>query len=302
MFGYIRPHTPELKVRENELYRAVYCGLCREMGKVTGQASRLTLSFDFVFLCLIRAMATGESFTSSTGTCIAHPFKKRQFIEGCESLRYCAAAGAYLAEGKLCDDITDEKGLKRTAAVCLAPAASRMTRLADKNTDASPLRAVIRNRLASLSALENEGCTSIDRCAEAFGELTADVFSFGLGEREARICAEIGRGIGRFIYVCDAVDDVIDDFRKGRFNPILAHGGDGILKEDNGSLTLSADFAEGILTAANLDLGRCAAAAELLCDESPSDAAAIIRNIIYLGMPGMLKKVTSRVSASNTDK
>ena len=302
MFGYIRPHTPDLRVRENELYRAVYCGLCREMGKVTGQASRLTLSFDFVFLCLVRAMATGESFTSSTGTCIAHPFKKRQYIESCNALRYCAAAAAYLTEGKLRDDAADEKGFKRTAAVCLTPAASRMTRLADKNADAAGLRENIREKLAKLSALEKEECPSIDKCAEIFGELTADVFSCGLPEREARICAEIGRGVGKFIYVCDACDDVCDDSKKKRFNPIISLGGDGVLEEKDGKLYLNKGFASAMLTATNLSLQGCAAAAELLCDDSPSDAAAIIRNIIYLGMPGMMKKIISRVSGKDSDE
>ncbi len=303
MFGYIRPHTPDLKVRENELYRAVYCGLCREMGRVTGQASRLTLSFDFVFLCLIRAMATGESFTSSTGRCIAHPLKKRQYVESCESLRYCAAAAAYLTEGKLRDDVADEKGLKRAAAVCLTPAASGMTRLADKRaSDTSPLKEIIAEKLTRLSELEAEGCESIDHCAEVFGELTAEVFSFGLPCREARICSEIGRGVGRFIYVCDAVDDVPDDYKKKRFNPILALGGNDALTDRDGKVMLSENFADAMMTAANLDLGRCAAAAELLCDDSPSDAAAIIRNILYLGMPGMLKKVTSRACGKSTDK
>ena len=302
MFGYIRPHTPDLKERENELYRAVYCGLCREMGRVTGQASRLTLSFDFVFLCLVRAMATGESFTSSTGTCIAHPLKKRQYIESCSALRYCAAAAAYLTEGKLIDDAADEKGFRRTAAVCLAPAAARMTRLADKNADAVPLKKKIEEKLAELSALEKEGCGSIDRPAEIFGELTADVFSFGLPEREGRICAEIGRGAGRFIYVADACDDLCDDSKKKRFNPIISLGGDGVLEEKDGRHFLSEGFADAMLTAANLSLQRCAAAAELLCDDSPSDAAAIIRNIIYLGMPGMMKKALSRACGKDPEK
>ena len=35
MYGYVRTHAPELKVREQEYYRAVYCGLCRTMGKCT---------------------------------------------------------------------------------------------------------------------------------------------------------------------------------------------------------------------------------------------------------------------------
>ena len=302
MFGYIRPHTPDLKVRENELYRAVYCGLCREMGKVTGQISRLTLSFDFVFLCLVRAMATGESFTSSTGTCIAHPLKKRQYIESCNALRYCAAAAAYLTEGKVLDDIADEKGFKHTAAVCLAPVASRMAHLADKNTDIFHLREKIEEKLSILSALEKEGCKSIDRPAEVFGELTADVFSYGLPEREARICAEIGRGMGRFIYICDACDDLCDDHKKKRFNPIIALGKDEVLYECDGELHLTENFAEAMLTATNLSLHRCAAAAELLCDDSPSDAAEIIRNIIYLGMPGMMKKVISRIRKKDADK
>ena len=301
MFGYIRPHTPDLKVRENELYRAVYCGLCREMGRVTGQVSRLTLSFDFVFLCLVRAMATGEVFTSSTGTCIAHPIKKHQYIESCAPLSYCAAAAAYLTEGKIRDDISDEGGFKRMAAVCLSPAAVRMTRLADKNTDASPLKNKIDEKLMELSALEKEGCTSIDRPAEVFGELTAELFSYGLPEREARICAEIGRGVGRFIYVCDACDDLCEDSKKHRFNPIMTLGGDGVFEEKDGKLFLTKDFADAMLTATNLSLHRCAAAAELLCDESPSDAAAIIRNIIYLGMPEMMKKIISRVSEKGTD-
>ena len=47
MFGYVMPYVPTLQVQEYELYRAVYCGLCREMGRITGQASRLTLSYDF---------------------------------------------------------------------------------------------------------------------------------------------------------------------------------------------------------------------------------------------------------------
>ena len=29
MFGYVKAEIPELKVREKEYYRAIYCGLCR---------------------------------------------------------------------------------------------------------------------------------------------------------------------------------------------------------------------------------------------------------------------------------
>ena len=63
MFGYIRTDTPELRVRENEYYKAVYCGMCRAQGKCTGQCSRLTLSYDMVFLALLRLAVSGENPT-----------------------------------------------------------------------------------------------------------------------------------------------------------------------------------------------------------------------------------------------
>ena len=33
MFGYVKPYIPELKVKEYEFYRSVYCGLCRSLGE-----------------------------------------------------------------------------------------------------------------------------------------------------------------------------------------------------------------------------------------------------------------------------
>ena len=73
MFGYVRPYVPELKVKENELYNAVYCGLCRSMGKTTGTASRLSLSYDMVFLALVRSAYCGESFEIEQKRCFVHP-------------------------------------------------------------------------------------------------------------------------------------------------------------------------------------------------------------------------------------
>ena len=33
MFGYVRPYKPELLVKEYGQYKAVYCELCRVLGK-----------------------------------------------------------------------------------------------------------------------------------------------------------------------------------------------------------------------------------------------------------------------------
>ena len=44
MFGYIRPLECELKVRDQALYRAYYCGLCKTIGRRYGQVARVALN------------------------------------------------------------------------------------------------------------------------------------------------------------------------------------------------------------------------------------------------------------------
>ncbi|MFR4142908.1 MAG: DUF5685 family protein [[Clostridium] leptum] len=58
MFGYIRPNKPELLVKEYDLYKSAYCGLCKRMGKDYGRLSRLALSYDGTFLAML-SMALG---------------------------------------------------------------------------------------------------------------------------------------------------------------------------------------------------------------------------------------------------
>ena len=104
MFGYIRPLVGEMKVRENEMFRAVYCGLCRSMGKHTGCASRMTLSYDFVFLAIFRAALTDTAFIPEAHRCAVHPLKKRAMAADSETgrgraMRY--ADTAVQAQGRI---------------------------------------------------------------------------------------------------------------------------------------------------------------------------------------------------------
>ena len=296
MFGYVKPFIPELKVKEHETYKAIYCGLCRTMGSETGQLSRLTLSYDFAFLTIIRLLASGSTVAFSKGRCIPHPVKKRLYAEDCEELRYCARVSAILMGGKLKDNIEDEKLIKRLASRLANPAVSAMIKRALKKNGIGVAEAdsAVNDGLSALSLLEKAGCTSIDSCAEAFGGLTGDLFSAGLEGPMQRITKEIGRGVGRFIYVCDACDDVIEDFTEGRFNPILTLYGSSAVEKRDGKLYLKSDIADGILTATLLDLERCAAAAELLADGGDKGLSDILRNVIYLGMPETLKSILKR--------
>ena len=52
MFGYVKPRACELLVKEYELYKSAYCGLCIEGGREVSRLTRFLLNDDFVFLCL----------------------------------------------------------------------------------------------------------------------------------------------------------------------------------------------------------------------------------------------------------
>ena len=298
MFGYIRPLVDDMKVRENEMYRAIYCGLCRAMGHHTGCASRMTLSYDFVFLSAFRAAITGVRFDPQPHRCIMHPVKRRMMAEDNEIFAYCARAAAYLTYAKLEDDLADESGARRLAAKSLRPAAADMR----KKAGALPeLEASIASSLEALRKLEAAESDSIDETAECFGQLLSDIFAHGLTGTDARIAREVGRAVGRFIYVIDAADDAPEDGKKNRYNPILRRYGQDILVEreytDRAGNTKTAvrideNTAQDLYIAALNDLSRLSAAIELMdFTRAGCEVEGIVKNTVYLGMPAELRRV-----------
>lgn len=292
MFGYIKPMIPELRVKEYELYRAAYCGLCEALGRSVTCSSRLSLSYDFVFLALVRMALLGESGKIERHRCLAHPTKKRAVIVESSELNYTARLSAVLTYHKLRDDIADNKGFKRLGVGLLMPAARRMRKRARLDRAAEDF---IAERLAELSRLEREGCASFDRAAEPFGELMAYASAFGFEENSAsaRIAAEIGRHIGRYIYVIDAIDDLTDDIRSGAYNPFRA------MYENPVKELVSNE--ENIRTALTMELVGASAAVELIDFSKTPEYGEIIKNIIYLGLPACTDKVLSKYKAANEE-
>lgn len=298
MFGYIRPLVDEMKVRENEMFRAVYCGLCRAMGRHTGCASCMTLSYDFVFLAAFRAAIAGEKFDPQPRRCMMHPIKRRKMAEDNDTFAYCARAAAYLTYAKLEDDLADESGARRLAAQSLKPAAAGMRKKAGNLPE---LEKAIVAALSDLRKLEKAESNSIDETAECFGQLLAHIFAYGLTDTDARIAREVGRAVGRFIYVTDAADDAPEDGEKNRYNPILRRYGKEILVKreftDRAGNTKTAvrideKTAQDLYIAALNDLGRLSAAIELMdFTRTGSEVEGIVKNTVYLGMPAELRRV-----------
>ena len=274
MFGYVRAQIPELRVREHECYRAVYCGLCREMGRCSGCASRLTLSYDFVFLTLLRLCVTGERPSFTGRRCAVHPLQKRPFMDSCEALSHSAGCAALLNYWKVRDDRADERGMRRLRAILLQPMMAGGRRRAKRGL--TELDGRIAAHLEELSALERAGTDSVDLPAAVFGDLLRDICAHGLTGTQARIAAELGYRTGRWIYLVDALDDREADARRGAYNPFVLRYGAGPLTREQKE-TLRAHLTEELMGIER--------ALDLLDGQAFPEGSAILRNILYLGMP-----------------
>lgn len=228
MFGYIRPYAPELKVREYQYYRGVYCGLCRAMGRCTGQCSRMTLSYDLVFLALARlALAGGNPQGEQTERpvrferrrCLPHPFRRRLSLEAGDVADYVACVSAVLGYHKTVDDRTDERSFKRARAVLTLPSFRCFYRRAERKYHGAG--DAILPHLKRLADVEKDGTPSADEPADAFGEVLGTLFAYDLPADRARIAHHIGFHIGRWLYLVDAIDDFAEDLRRGRPNPLI---------------------------------------------------------------------------------
>ena len=95
MFGYIRISKPEMRIKEYEMYKAIYCSLCKELGRSYGIFARLTLSYDFTFLALLN-MALKDNFCGTNRKkCTCNPFKKCTYLCDNEDLKLPSAAAAW---------------------------------------------------------------------------------------------------------------------------------------------------------------------------------------------------------------
>ena len=284
MYGYLRIHVPELKVREQEYYRAVYCGLCRTMGKCTGQCSRMTLSYDFTLFALARMVLTGETVTFKHRRCIAHPLRKRPMAEPPSALRLCACASAILAHHKVKDDLRDERGLKRTAATAVSPFTSSMRRRAVKQGYGDMDRGVCL-AMQELGELEIARLPSVDGPASLFGELMGKTLAYGLEGNTAKLAHAMGLHLGRFVYILDAADDYAEDMEKGRYNPLACLYGDPAMTQ------LSDRKKQELKIALLNELTELERAFDLLDTTDHPDLGGVLSNILYEGLPRQVERV-----------
>lgn len=246
MFGYVKPYNPELRVRELEEYKAVYCGLCKQLGRSFGVFARFTLSYDFAFLAMLKTALDREICPETERcACIAHPFCKRIRVRENAAMQMAARAAMISVYYKLLDDREDEGFFRRIGAVLLLPFAKRARRKAIAFADGAAADEAAAKMSAAQAQLEAEKCQIPDAAAEPTANFLAAVLkNCAATAEQAAVLERFGYLLGRYVYLCDALDDLEDDRRRGRYNPFLYAGGEAAIAAKNALFLTTAELSD----------------------------------------------------------
>lgn len=246
MFGYVKPYNPELRVRELEEYKAVYCGLCKQLGRSFGVFARFTLSYDFAFLAMLKTALDSEICPETERcACIAHPFCKRIRVRENAAMQMAARTAMISVYYKLLDDRKDEGFFRRIGAALLLPFAKRARRKALAFADGAAADEAAAKMSAAQAQLEAEKCQIPDAAAEPTANFLAAVLkNCAATAEQAAVLERFGYLLGRYVYLCDALDDLEDDRRRGRYNPFLYAGGEAAIAAKNALFLTTAELSD----------------------------------------------------------
>lgn len=215
VFGFVTASFRELSKEDRRRYSAVYCGICRCIGRTGGQIARLGLRYDMAFLALLLMSLYEPEEALHKGRCALHPLRQRPWTEN-PYIQYAADMNIALAYYQCMDDWQDDGShMKKWLAHQLHPYLPQIE--ARYPRQCSAIAACIQ----TLSALEQENCPDPDRCANCFGSLMAELLVHA-EDRWAPDLREMGHALGRFIYLADAAVDYKRDARRQRYNPFIA--------------------------------------------------------------------------------
>ena len=270
MFGYVGVYPKDLSPAARDCYQSYYCGLCRTLRARYGLTGQFSLSFDMTFAAVLLSALYEPRTAHSRGRCAAHLLRARPRAVN-EFVEYAADMTAVLAYYNLQDNWQDEQN---RASRLLA---GRLERFLPEVRQRWPAPcAAIEKELAALNALEAAGSTDLDGLCGCFGRLLGAVFCPKGDDMWAPVLARLGRGLGGFIYLMDAYDDLAKDRRHGSFNALAPLA----------AALSPADFEQRCHALLTEEMALCAEAFGLLPIVKDTPEGELLYNVLYAGVWG----------------
>lgn len=290
MLGYIRPWTDELLMKDYKRYRAVYCGVCKRLGALHGQFSRLALSYDACFLALFFLAFVEDEPPMQEEACLSHPLTRHLTAQTHPLLVFAAGLTCYLGLAKFQDDQRDGEVMRSLLPSLVLRTGAKKFRQAYPHLVPqleAQLQASWAYEQLHVAQLEENCVDQAEAFARAMADLSgqllnlifqqaaqltkASVFS---QDKNLHLVGLLGQYLGSWIYLIDALDDKEADEARGRFNPYR-----GLTREEYLPL------ASRLLAEAQGQADSLAALFAYYKD------AAIIENIVHLSLPHQVDQI-----------
>ena len=288
MFGYVRADTPYLYIKDDLLYKAAYCGVCRSIGQACGTLARMGLSYDVTFFSVLLHNISGEDLEIEDARCLAHCIgRKRKMAKADEMTKTLGALNTILAYLKYDDDVRDEKKGKGKR-LWFKKGFRRAKR------DYPELFKIVTGDLARQKEAEKNGGTdSVDFASDATATMLADVSDYILKDKASLCTRNLFYAIGKWIYLTDALDDYDKDVKSGLYNVFYkAFGeksGGELLKNRGGEV----DY---IFNSLFYDIRENTAGIRFYFNRDLTD------NVLLRGFPAKTKEIKNKLLAATAKK
>ena len=279
MFGYIIVNKAEMKFKEFDIYHSFYCGICRDLKRKYGVCGRISLSYDMTFLAILLTGLYEPETKQSVFKCALHPFESHEARNNTFT-EYAADMNVLFACYKCHDDWEDEKKIgklmygrlleKKTGKLkeCYAQKLRNINLLMQNFSDAEKsLDAGQTSGEGNSIRAEQSAHVEIDTLGGLFGRVMAEILTVREDEWAENL-RRFGFFLGKFIYLCDAYEDVETDIRKGTPNPLK-------------SLFAKPNFEEECRAILMMMMSECCKEFEKL---PILENVEILRNILYSGV------------------
>ncbi|WP_157104368.1 DUF5685 family protein [Nocardia kruczakiae] len=259
LFGLLTPcaHSAAKYGLDAADWRTHMCGLCLGLRDGHGQLARTATNTDAIVLNVLTEAQAGAAERTAAGPCALRGMQRASVAAaGSPGVRLATTASLLLGAAKIRDhaDDGDAGPLARRPMRKVADRwfASARADAAEIDLDIEPLIAAIGRQAELERAVRNPSRTADSTPLKLLATLTeptqtcaAELFAHSavLAGRPENVTAlrEVGRHFGRIAHLADAIEDLDDDRRRNRFNPLLATGvsterAHGLLRESDAEI------------------------------------------------------------------
>jgi hypothetical protein len=211
MFGYINPERPHLFIKDEILYKSLYCGMCKSIGKSCGTFSKTALTYDMAFMSALLHNIKNVDVKIEKHHCALHPFKRRAMAMPDETSLILGCVNTALAYFKLIDDKRDGEG-KGMLSFLYKKGYKKTAKKHPKVIE------IISSQMEEQRKLEENGSDIIDMACEPTANMMKELSKYVLGDYSSEDAEWLCYDIGKWVYLADALDDYDKDVKKGRYN------------------------------------------------------------------------------------